>query len=700
MTPRRVAWVGVGAVLAASSLGDGRPAHAQAPSPAFPAQVELVTLDAVVVDGKGRPVLDLTRDEFVVKEDGVAQEIVSFERFGADGGLPDAVAAAPAATAGAPAPPTGGAAFALIVDDQELGEREARDTRDGLARFVTSALRNGDGVTLATTSGTAWWTTTIPEGREDLLAIVGQLQGREPDASRAFDYMSDYEAFAIRDREDSTMIARIVQRWTATGACFMVQGRQDPGCPARVRATAAAVDGIRKKRTLLLLATLRRTLAALAQGRGRKSILLYSRGFLQDSDPTAREVAAAAREANAAVYFIDARGLQAQPGMPSAADAGTPNPSDFGRAGFEAGVMESGGTQALADETGGFSFRNTNDLGAAAARVASESRAYYLLGFHPRSDKEAGDWRNLKVEVTRPDLTVRTRKGYSLRSVRGEPGREASVPGAGKPSAVMTAALDSAPPADGIPLRAMAFVFEPRAKKRTRVLVAAEFDARHLRFEGSGGRRAARLAFSVAVTHRDTGVMQESHEQVEVRAGEGEVPGWRSLAREFDLDAGVSQARVVLRDARAGAMGAVSHRFEVPSPDVLRLTTPILTDRVERGKGADDHPLAAIAINRVFRPRGLLYCEFEVLGAKADPVLRAPRVTGGVEVRTADGGIVRKGEPTPIATDLRGRVVRLIGIGMDGLPEGDYKLVLDVRDEVSGTGIERQEPFALRILPD
>jgi hypothetical protein len=44
---------------------------------------------------------------------------------------------------------------------------------------------------------------------------------------------------------------------------------------------------------------------------------------------------------------------------------------------FEAGVFESAGAQALADETGGFSFRNSNDLG----RAADESRAYYLVGY-------------------------------------------------------------------------------------------------------------------------------------------------------------------------------------------------------------------------------------------------------------------------------------------------------------------------------
>jgi hypothetical protein len=89
-----------------------------------------------------------------------------------------------------------------------------------------------------------------------------------------------------------------------------------------------------------------------------------------------------------------------------------------------------------------------------------------------------------------------------------------------------------------------------------------------------------------------------------------------------------------------------------------------------------------------------------VLGARPDPALRAPRVLAGVEVRTSEGRTVRRGEPTAIAPDHQGRLVRLVGIGMDGLPEGEYRLALDVRDEVSGTRIERQEAFTLRLPPE
>lgn len=658
----------------------------------FPSRIDLVTLDAVVVDGRGRPVSDLARDEFVVREDGVPREIVSFERFG-DAPTPARVeaAASPNPRGAASPEPRPGGVFALIVDDQGLAGRELEDTRDAIVRFVAT-LRDGDEVTLAATSGAAWWTTTLPEGREDLLAIAGRLRGQATGASLAFDHISDYEAFAIRDHEDAGMISRVVRRWTVNGACVMVQGRQDPGCPSRVRAMAAAVDGMRRKRTRSLLATLRRTLEAFAPHRGRKSILLFSRGFLQDSDSTAQEGAARAREANAAVYFIDARGLQAAPGLHTAADAGAPDSRDFVRMGAEAGALESGGAQALASETGGVSFRNTNDLGAAAALVADEARAYYLLGFLPRSDRKPGDWRRLAVEVTRPGVSVRTRKGYTLAAGTPEPpDRQAA---AGKPSAAMTAALDSPRAVSGIPLRARAFVFEPRPKDRSRVLIAAEFDASGLRFEGRGAERAARLALGVAVTHRDTGVTQELHEQVVVRAGEADAPRWRSVAREVDLAAGTAQARVVLRDPEARLAGAVSHRFEVPSPDALRVTTPIVTDRVQRSGADDDHPRAAIVVARVFRPRGPLYCEFEVLGAKTEG--RVPRVSAGIEVRAADGRTVRHAPPTPIAPDGGGRLLRLVGIVLDGLPEGDYRLVLDVRDQIAGTRLERVEPFTLR----
>ena len=60
------------------------PSWPRSPAPNSLPRSSWSPLDAVVVDAKGRPVLDLARDDFVVKEDGVAHEIVSFERFGSE----------------------------------------------------------------------------------------------------------------------------------------------------------------------------------------------------------------------------------------------------------------------------------------------------------------------------------------------------------------------------------------------------------------------------------------------------------------------------------------------------------------------------------------------------------------------------------------------------------------------------------------
>ena len=464
-----------------------------------------------------------------------------------------------------------------------------------------------------------------------------------------------------------------------------------------VRARARGIDSDRRARTRRLLATVRRGLAALAPVHGRKSLLLFSPGFLEDSEPAARDVVAASRDAGTAVYFLNVRGLVANPGIPSAADpAPAPNVSASGALAFEDSMLDSAGARALAEDTGGFSVVNTNDLAAGAERISEESRVFYLLGFQAPPGRPPGAWRKLHVTATRAGLTVRARRGYTLGVAAGAAAQtgDASA-GAHNLSPVVEAALDSVEAAAGIPLRAMPYVFEPRPKGTARVVVAVEFDASRLDFQGSGTARAARLEVTVAVTQRDTGRTVYSDGRVEVRVPEGAAPAWRAVARELELTAGVAQARAVVRDPAANLMGAVSHRFEVPRADVLRLSTPIVTEHVDRGPSGHGRPRAALAAHRVFRPEGSLYCEFEVFGATRDPAGSAPRVSSGVEVRRADGRIVHQAPPTRIAAERDGRVVRLVGLGLDGMEEGAYELMLEVRDEVGGGRVERREPFTL-----
>ena len=696
-------------VLAVALLVTAVSAPAQPPPATFPSKVELITVDAVVLDAQGHPVPGLKREDFILEEDGRPQEISSFEAFVA--APPAAVATPPPALASNEGErPRGSRAFALVLDDVGMTPRDSVEARRAVETFLGRSVRDGDEVSLATTSGDAWWSARLPEGREDLAAVIARLRGRGVEPSLSFDSMSDYEAFWIHNRESGTngpMVRRVLNRWLEAGVCVDPIGgtsQQERGtrllesCPNMVRARAGAVDEQRRGHTRQILVTVQRSLQALAPVRGRKSLLLFSRGFLQDSDPDPRVVVAASREANTAVYFVNVRGLATQTGMPSVSDAtSAPDPGLLTAMGFEDSTLESAGTRALADDTGGFSIVNTNDLAGGAERIAEESRVFYLLGFQAPPGKPPGQWRTLRVDVkgTVPGLKVRARRAYTLAQPSQDlPGKTDTAKAARHLSPAVERALDTVHETAGIPLRAMVYVFEPRPKDTARVLVAAEFDASRLTFQGTGKARTARLEVTVAATPRDTGKTLYANERVEVRVPEGEAAAWRSFAREFDLPAGVAQARMVVRDPASDLLGAVSQRFEVPHAGTLRLATPVITDQVVRPPGGEGRPRAALAVHRVFLPTATLYCEIEVFGA-ARHADGSPHVSAGLAVRTASGETVRQAAPTRIAADRDGRVVRLLGLGLAGLAEGDYQLVLDVHDEVGLGRIERQEPFTI-----
>jgi VWFA-related protein len=676
-------------------------APAQPPPATFPSKVELITVDVVVVDKSGQPVSGLTQDDFVVEEDGRPQRIVSFEAVRDLAAPPAPPPTAARVASNEAAAPRLARAFAIVLDDLGLELADVVEARRAVTAFLEHSVQDGDEVTLATTSGDAWWSARIPDGRDDLLAVAGRLRSRVANASNTSDYVSDYEAFWIENRSDfaaAPIMGRVIKRWTDNRICF----ERDPACGDMVKSRARAVDAQRSQRTRATLETVRRALVSLGPVRGRKSLLLFSRGFIEDGSPQIRNLVAASRETNTAVFFVDARGLTTMlsDSARSASAAGQPDVTELGRMHFEEGTLGAAGAVSLADETGGFSIRNTNDLAAGAERVAAESRVFYMLGFEAPKGKKPGEWRKLRVEVKREGLKVRSRRGYTVRAEATPPAKSVPTEEGTRtlPPAVETA-LDNAHELDGIPLRAVTYVLEPRGKDTTHVLIAAEFDATHLVFQGAGKSRAARVEVTAGATLRDSGKTLYSDERVEVRVPEGETPGWRSVAREFDLPAGVAQARLVVRDAASAAMGAVAQRFEVPAPGTLRLSTPILSDQVVRPTTRDGKPRAAVAAHRTFAPAGGLYCEFEVFGAARDPAQGTPRVSSGLEVRRADGAAVRQAPPTRIAADPEGRVVRLVGMDLAGLPDGPYELVLDVRDEVGGRTIERREPFTIARRP-
>ena len=66
-------------LTALSLLALGAGAGGQDAPPSFGKEVEVVTVDAVVIDKAGNPVPGLTREDFTVLDEGVPQTLVNFE---------------------------------------------------------------------------------------------------------------------------------------------------------------------------------------------------------------------------------------------------------------------------------------------------------------------------------------------------------------------------------------------------------------------------------------------------------------------------------------------------------------------------------------------------------------------------------------------------------------------------------------------
>jgi hypothetical protein len=68
--------------------------------------------------------------------------------------------------------------------------------------------------------------------------------------------------------------------------------------------------------------------------------------------------------------------------------------------------------KAIADQTGGRAFINTNEFTSRIDQMFRETGSFYLLGYRSQDQRADGRFRRLQVRVNRPGVTVRARSGY------------------------------------------------------------------------------------------------------------------------------------------------------------------------------------------------------------------------------------------------------------------------------------------------
>ncbi len=695
---------------------------AQEPAPVDvlpPVAVELVRLDVVVSEKRGKPRAGLTREDFVVLEDGQPQEIVQFQAFSRP-------APAPAATRGAPPPEAEANPDAekteqllparyvvLAVDDLHMEMASLVRARRAIERFIREDLRDEDQLALVTTSGAHALSQEFTTDRGLLLQTLLRLS---PQSKRAewmnVPYLTDYQAELI-EAGDPLALDAAIQEIMAAGT---FQDADTAEQEARRKARLVLSEAVYNSR--LTLETLERLCRGLSSVSGRKAIFFVSDGFVTGltartgSAFDVRRITDAATRAGVVVYTLDTRGLIASPPSATASSRVRTQPATVGlieamRRRGDSAALDA--MNAMSADTGGFLVENNNDLRSGLREMAKDTETYYVLAYEPANTKRDGAYR--KIEVKLPavrGVKVRTRSGYFApdeRRLRVATSEEDRSRREEQRRSEMLIALSSLAPLSGIPVRLSAD-FVSLESGVVQLVVSGSVDVRGLPFARVRGRRQATLE-SVAVVYDEQGEAKATlpTERSEISVADAD---FERLAREGvvyqrtqPLAPGRYQVRLATREDATGLLGSAWQWVEIPdlAPGRLALSSLFLLREGAPAQAPAGSEAELVLQNaqarRRFRRDESLYAQLYAYNPRRDPagavdlvsqaeVLRKGQLLGTAAPEAIELG-APGGPPQPHTTRIRLR----------SFEPGDYELRVTVTDRKASAIVSRRIGFTV-----
>lgn len=204
---------------------------------------------------------------------------------------------------------------------------------------------------------------------------------------------------------------------------------------------------------------------------GRKVVLYLADGlaFPVNRRDAVDNLISYANRAGVSFYTLDTRGLNAEDPMmqalaaqhrtaaESSAQVNDPQHGHFEDDDVQLTAVASPqlAMRELAESTGGFSVTNTNEISLPMQKIMEDIRTHYELAYAPTSTNYDGHFRKIEVRISRPKITLQTRKGYyALPDLNGE-----SL----QPFELLALNAMNAPPASpGFPYQVSAMKFRPK----------------------------------------------------------------------------------------------------------------------------------------------------------------------------------------------------------------------------------------------
>jgi len=152
-----------------------------APSATFQVEVNFVDIDAVVTDERGNFISDLTKDDFVLLDDGKPQEISAFSLV--DIPMPSAGAREPAVPAvndvKSNAQPISGRLYVIVLDDLNVAPLRSKVVVNAARELIERHFGPNDMAAITYTSGRTDGAQEFTSERAALLAAIDKFQGRK-----------------------------------------------------------------------------------------------------------------------------------------------------------------------------------------------------------------------------------------------------------------------------------------------------------------------------------------------------------------------------------------------------------------------------------------------------------------------------------------------------------------------------------------
>lgn len=348
---KHLAAVGLLAFLAVPAIGQEQPGFQEK------LDVNLVLLDAIVTDNKGNQILGLTKDDFVVRENGVAQNIDAVDYF-TNRTLLDAKEGS------APFKVEQGNEqryFVIFFDkpqDNQLFD-ELAQARAAARRFIDERMRGGDHLAIVAHDVRLKVFSDFTTDKRQLRAALDESAKFGPGALTA---PAGNDASILRDISRSKLMDR-------TGTVY------------------EAIELLGEQ---------------LHSIRGRKNVILFSPGIVEMGE-TVRDgirlnksryydpMIHTLNEANVAVYPVQLQRNITGNDLPVVHQT----------------------LESIAADTSGDYFRYNTSFDPAFKRIEQTNNGYYLISYYSPHARGTSGYQRVEVSLRSPGLRVKSREGYS-----------------------------------------------------------------------------------------------------------------------------------------------------------------------------------------------------------------------------------------------------------------------------------------------